>query len=180
MENLKRNGFLIVEAIFLSALFLFALVLDGASAVSLSWQFYLAMGFSALLLTLPSFLSSQRKQTLWLFLSFSFGLFTLHFLPVSPVKPFMRFHRDIGNGMATQEVQYLFSQHFPKDGRFRQPRLSLGVGIPFDARYGADVTDTPTQSFHYILDPTDGRFNSETLTVYFKNGRVVGTEYLSD
>lgn len=120
MKNIKRHALLIVEAVFLLVLFAFALILDSAFAFSLSWQFYLAMAFCALLVTLPSFLSPQRRQTWWIFFAFNASLCALHFVVLSPVKPFMQFQRDISNGMTIQQVQRLFVQRFPANGRFRQ------------------------------------------------------------
>jgi hypothetical protein len=149
--------------------------------VSLFWQFYLVMACFTLLLSLPGLLSPQRKPTVWLFLSFTLGLFALHFLAVSPVKPFMQFQRDITSGMTIQEVQGLFSQRFPESGRFRQPEWVLGDGspvTPYDNE--PHLVSTPNQSLHYTLDPTDGRCNAEWLIVYFQDGKAVGTEYLGD
>lgn len=180
MKYIKRDIVLILEAIFLIALFVYAVFLDEAFAISLFWQFYLVIAFFALLLVLPGFLSSQRKQALWLFLSFNFGLFGLHFLTLNPVKPFTQFYLDINNGMTIQEVERLFSQRFPKGGRFRQPIVEFHHESPVTSDDNDRFLATPNQWQNYILDPTDGRYNSEILIVYFKDGKVVGTEYLPD
>jgi hypothetical protein len=134
----------------------------------------------SLFATLRGFSSPQRKLTLWLFLSFNFGLLLLHFLVLSPVKPFMQFQRDITNGMTVQQVQRLCIQRFPKGGRFRQPEWSLGYASSLNDHGKQYLVGTPDQSLHYILDPTDGRYDAESLSVYFRDGKAVGTTYLGD
>jgi hypothetical protein len=142
------------------------------------------MAFLALLLILPVFLQKRRKQELWLFLGFNLSLLALHFLALSPVKPFVKFHLNITNGMTIQEVQHLFSQHFPKGGKFRQPEWVLRNENTNDAinhrLNGMRFVATPDQNLQYILDPTDGRYNAEWVTVYLKDSKVVGTKYSPD
>lgn len=175
---------LIVEVFFLIGLFIFGFFLDYISAASLLWQFYLFMAVSALILLLPVYLISRRKQELWLFLGFNISLLALQFLVFNPVKPFTKFYLDIKNGMTIQEVQSLFNQRFPKGGRFRQPEWALRDETIADAENhqlnGTKFIATPNQNLHYILDLTDGRYNAEMLTVYFKDGQVVGTKYSPD
>ncbi|MBW4508270.1 MAG: hypothetical protein KME64_17400 [Scytonematopsis contorta HA4267-MV1] len=187
MRYIKRRWTqieLIVEAVFLIALFGFGFFLDYVFAASLSWQFYLFMAFLALILLLPVYLESRRKRELWLFLGLNISLFALQFLPLTPVKPFKKFYFDVKNGMTIQEVQSLFKQHFPKGGRFRQPEWALRDETLANAENHKlnemEFIATPNQNLHYILDLTDGRYNSEILIVYFKDGKVVGSEYWPD
>jgi hypothetical protein len=174
----------IVEVVFLIALFIFGLFLDYFAAVSLFWQFYLIMAVLALILLLPVYLISRRKQELWLFVGFTISLLALQFSTIAPNKTFTRFYLDIKNGMTIQEVQSLFDQRFPKGGRFRQPEWSLKDETIADAENhklnGMKFIATPNQNLHYILDPNDSRYNAEFMTVYFKDGKVVGTRYLPD
>jgi hypothetical protein len=187
MKFIKRHtkGIeLIVEIVFLIALFIFGFFLDYKLAASFSWQFYLFMAVLALILLLPVYLESRRKQELWLFLGFNISLLALKFLTFSPVKPFTKFHLDIKDGMTIQEVQSLFNQHFPKEGRFRQPEWQLNDETIADTENhklnGRKFIATPNQNLNYILDLTDARYNAEVITVYFKDGKVVGTNYLPD
>lgn len=187
MKYIKRHvkGItLIVEVVFLIALFLLGLFLEYELAASLFWQFYLLMAVLALILLLPVYLQFRRKQELWLFLGFNISLLALHFLTLTPVKTFTKFYLDIKNGMTIQEVQSLFDQRFPKGGRFRQPEWELHYGHngvlenrdPEEKGFAA----IPDQNLNYILDPKDGRYDAEIMSVYFKDGKVVGTKYLPD
>lgn len=175
---------LIVEVVFLIALFGFGFFLDYAFAASLFWRLYLFMAFLALILLLPIYLESRRKRELWLFLGFNISLLALHFLTLAPNKTFTRFYLDIKNGMTIQEVQSLFNQRFPKGGRFRQPEWTLSDETIDDARRhklnGMKFIATPNQNLNYALDRTDGRYDAEIITVYFKDGKVVGTNYSPD
>ena len=171
----------IVEFVLLVGLLLFALTLDRIFAVSMFWQFNLIAVSLILLITLPRFLLTRHKETLWLFLIVAVLLFTLRFIDLTPRKPFLRFYQDITIGMHADQIQLLLNQHFPPDGKFRQPAWGIGDGspvTPYDNK--PNLTDTPDQSLHYTLDPHDGRFDSEWLVVYLKDGQVVGTEYLPD
>lgn len=187
MKYIKRHvkGIgLIFEVVFLIALFLLGLFLDYELAASLFWQFYLLMAVLALILLLPVYLQSRHKQELWLFLGFNISLLALHFLTLTPVKPFTKFYLDIKNSMTIQEVQDLFNQRFPKEGRFPQPEWELhyghnGVLENRDPEEKGFVA-IPDQNLNYILDPSDGRYNAEVVTVYFNDGKVVGAKYLPD
>lgn len=155
--------FLILQAIFIAIWFAFVIFLDLAFAISIFWQFNLFAIFLAFVLISPSLSSSQWKYGLSIFTLFNIGLLVLYFVALTPVKPFMRFERSIDAGMSKNEVQRLFIQSFPKDGRFRQPE------------WGGDDS-----YLHYTLDPTDGRYNAEWVRAHFKNGGVVKTEYFGD
>lgn len=187
MKYIKRHTNkieLIVEVIFLVALFLLGFWLDYEYAASLFWQYYLFMAVLALILLLPVYLQSRRKQELWLFIGFNLSLFALYFVTLTPVKPFIQFYLDIKHGMTIQEVQSRFNQRFPKDGRFAQPEWQLNYGHQ-GVLENSDPKEkgflaVPDQNLNFILDPNDGRYNAEVVTVYFKDGKVVGMEYLPD
>ncbi|BAZ41299.1 hypothetical protein NIES4101_72630 [Calothrix sp. NIES-4101] len=175
---------LIVEVVFLVALFLLGFFLDYELAASLTWQFYLFMAVLALILLLPVYVQYRRKQELWLFFGFNISLLALHFLTLTPVKPFTKFYLDIKNGMTIEEVQGLFNKRFPKGGRFRQPEWRLRNEDANDAELHRlnrkKFLATPDQNLHYILDLTNGDYDAEWVTVYFKDGKVVGTNYSPD
>ncbi|ALF55601.1 hypothetical protein ACX27_26585 [Nostoc piscinale CENA21] len=169
---------LIVEVVFLVALFLLGFFLDYKYAASLFWQYYLFMAVLALILLLPVYLQSRRKQELWLFIGFNLSIFALYFVTLSPVKPFMQFYSDIKHGMTIPEVQSRFNQRFPKGGRFPQP-LGEFIGGNEDVLEKTDPV-VYDQHLNYILDPNDGRYNAEVVNVYFKDGKVLEVKYSGD
>ncbi|AKG23318.1 hypothetical protein [Calothrix sp. 336/3] len=175
---------LIIELIFLTALFILGIFLDYIAAASLFWQFYLFMAVLALLLLLPVYLVSRRKQELWLFLGFNISLLALQFVTINPRKPFVKFYLDIKNDMTIEDVQSLFNQRFPKGGRFPQPEWTIRDETTADAENhqlnGRTFIAKPNQNLQYILDPNDGRYNAEWVIVYLKDGKVVGTNYSPD
>ena len=187
MKYIKRHANkieLIVEVIFLVVLFLLGFFLDYKYAASLYWKYYLFMAVLALILLLPVYLQSRRKQELWLFIGFNLSLLALYFVTLSPVKPFTQFYLDITHGMTIQEVQSRLNQRFPKGGRFPQPESQLldehqGVLENINPKEKGFLA-VPNQCLNYILDLNDGRYNAEVVNVYFKNGEVVGMEYLPD
>ncbi len=181
MERWKKHLLLLIEATTLLLLFLFALVLDNGFAFTLSWHFYAIMLAFSLFCILPGLFSPQRRQIIWLFLGFHFCLFTLHFLSLSPVKPFTQFQQGLTNGMTVQQVQSSMNRHFPKGGKFRRPTQRFTDGAPVTPDEDEPhLAATPNRAIHYTLDPTDGRYNAEWVIVYLKDGHVVGSEYLGD
>jgi hypothetical protein len=187
MKYIKRHANkieLIVEVFFLVVLFLLGFLLDYQLATSLAWQYYLFMDVLALILLLPVYLQSRRKQELWLFIGFNLSLFALYFVTLTPVKPFTQFYFDIKHGMTIQEVQSRLNQRFPKGGRFPQPQGELNYGHQGVLQYSdpkeKGFLAVPDQNLHYILDLNDGRYDAEWVTVYFKDGKVVGVTYSPD
>ncbi|MBD2497348.1 hypothetical protein [Nostoc sp. FACHB-280] len=181
MKYIKRHANkieLIVEMIFLLVLFLLGCWLEYEYAASLFWQYYIFMAVLALILLLPVYLPSRRKQELWLFIGFNLSLLALHFVALSPVKPFMQFHSDIKHGMTIPEVQSRLNQRFPKGGRFYQPQGDfMGANEDVRENIGSFVYD---QHLNYILDPNNGDYDAEVVNIYFKNGKVVKAEYSGD
>ncbi|MBD2486610.1 hypothetical protein [Aulosira sp. FACHB-615] len=169
---------LIVEVFFLVILFLLGYWLDYKYAASLFWQYYVFMDVLALILLLPVYLPSRRKQELWLFIGFNLSLFALYFVALSPVKPFTQFYLDIKHGMTIPEVQSRLNQRFPKGGRFYQPQGDfMGGNDDVWENIGPVVYN---QHLNYILDPNNGDYNAEVVNIYFKNGKVVKVEYSGD
>lgn len=169
------------EFLLLSSIFAFISLLDSAYAVSLSWVFCFGVASLALFLILPGYLLWQRKKALWLFAIFGLSLVVLHFIALTPVKPFTKFHNDVTNGMTGSEVQLLLTQHFPQSGKFRRPVPRFTPVSSFlRTNDGPRLSDTPNQTLQYTLDPSDGRYNAECVMIYLKDDRVVGTQYLGD
>lgn len=178
---MKLSNLPLIEFIALTLLFLLTLVLDGLLSLSMFWQFRLLILFFMGLLILPRLLITRQKAVVALFLGFALLLFLLPLIDTSPVKPFRRFYQNIDIGMHLSQVQANFEQQFPADGKFRQPVSSFGDGSPFTLYdHNPSLTVTPNKSLYYTLDPDDGRFNSEILVIYFKDDKVVGSEYLPD
>ncbi|MCF4966799.1 hypothetical protein [Nostoc sp. CMAA1605] len=187
MKYIKRHANkieLIAEVFFLLVLFLLGCFLDHEYAVSLVWQYYLFMAVLALIVILPVYVKSRRKQELWLFIGFNLSLLALYFVTLSPVKPFRQFYFDIKHGMTIPEVQSRLNQRFHEGVRFPQPQGTFIYGYE-DVLGKIDPKEkgflaVPDQILNYVLDPNDGRYNAEVVNVYLKDGKVVGMEYSGD
>jgi|GEM_PF-3883148 len=125
----KGNLTTLIQIFGLTVLLGLAFFLDVYFAVSLFWQFNLTMAFLALLVLLPSFLARQ-KTNLWLLSLFGVALFGLNSITISPLKPFVQFHRAILPSMSAYQVSHLYEQYFPVGGPFRRPVWHWGNGSP--------------------------------------------------
>ena len=74
-------------------------------------------------------------------------------------KPFRRMYRQIKPGMTREQVEAIMVEQFPGKRPF--------------ARYDAE-------GLQYILDPDDGRFNSEFIVIKMIDGKVSWADYLAD
>lgn len=170
-----------LEVVVLLSLFLFICALDYGYAVSLSWKFCLGAMLFPFVCLLPEFLlGRQRKWAGGIFAGYCALVLALHFGAISPVKPFRQFQNDIQNGMGRHEVQKLLAERFPAGDGFRRPVGNFGTISPSENWDGIALAVIPNQALQYTLDPDDGDFNAESLVVYFKDDRVVGTTYSSD
>ena len=162
MKLIKQHAYLVAEAIFLTALFALALLLDSEYALSSSWPFYLVLVCLALLILLPSLLSNQYKKASLLFLSFNLALLALPLTTLRISKSFIQFHHQIKVGMTTNEVQHLFDARFPVGGKFRRPTWRW----------------ESKSKLQYMMDPTHDRVDS--VFISFQEGQVVSAEYMPD
>jgi len=92
-------------------------------------------------------------------------ILVLHAVDFTPVKPFTRFYAAIETGMPEPQVLELLDKHFPEDGRFKTPVFRRSEQ---NDRLGS------------VLDPQDGRYNAEMITIGLRDGRVVRKEYFPD
>jgi hypothetical protein len=74
-------------------------------------------------------------------------------------RPFLRAYAQIRPGMTREQVEALMRREF----RGKRP-----------------VARWDDSGGQYTLDPDDGRFNAEFLTIYMNEGRVVSADYLPD
>lgn len=156
-------------------------ILDAEFSASLFWQFYAFSVCLILIITLFKLSMKRWRNEIILPMTAIGILLSLNFINLTPLKPFMRFHRNISNGMTIDGVDQLFNRYFPNNGRFRRPIISVGNGsliTPYDNK--PQIAGVPDKSLQYVLDPDDGRYNAEWLIIYFNDKRVVGSEYLSD
>ncbi len=69
--------------------------------------------------------------------------------------------------MSESTVREQLVIHFPENGRYSRPVSSVGV-------------DQQTTILGFVLDPTDGRYNAEYITLSLSAGRVEGKRYHRD
>ena len=97
-------------------------------------------------------------------LTFLAALTFLRVVELSPVKPFRSLYHDLRPGLSLAEVDGRIQRHFSPNGRYRMPdRRRLDDG-----------------SMLLILDPNDGRYNSATLHLAFRDGLLVASSYSAD
>lgn len=137
------------------------LTIPWVSATTPVLFLFLALGG---LLTLPLLIGRGRglrhlMAAVALFGAFAAGIAHRYHSNDDLVKPFARAFAGIRSGMTPAEVDAVFRAQFPG----RLPLKEGGGG-----------------SISYILDPDDGRYNSEIIYVKLTNGRVVAVEYLPD
>jgi branched-subunit amino acid ABC-type transport system permease component len=103
--------------------------------------------------------------------SFAIALMSINIVPPwqsEPVQSFMLFYRDIHPGGDLVAVRQALDQRFPIGGALSQPVCQ-------------ERQAAPTQkAFSCILDPNQGAYNAEIITVYLKDDRVTHKEYSAD
>jgi hypothetical protein len=162
---MTRRKAILTAALPLVGLLGVAFLLDLLTAASLSWLF---VGTIAALGVLAAGLAgtwSRRADCLLLLLPFAAALTLLSLADTSPLKPFGRFYAAIEPGMTEAEVLSLLNDHFPPTGRYPRPLVNRRVG--------------PTQ-LGFILDPKDGRYDTEIVLLDFDAGRVATKQYYPD
>ncbi len=84
-------------------------------------------------------------------------------IALNPAKPFWAFYRALTPGMQVGQVHALLAKHFPTGGRFRVP-----------------VEHLSASQLSYVLDPTNGNYNSEFVVIKLGPQGVVSAAYLPD
>ena len=93
------------------------------------------------------------------------GIIALHFLEISPAKPFLRFYGAIEDGMTSTEVIAILHREFPPAGRNPLP---------------VDLSAADQTWMSFFFDPRQGADGAEEIVVTLRHGRVVGKGYVPD
>lgn len=166
MRHLMRNKVeLVLLGFVLFLLLLFAAFLDhfgGATLMPRVMAFFVVAGLAVAGLLA---LAGHRRSILWTVGLYALALVALRLTPLSPVKPFRAFYQSLKPGMSEAAVLDELAERFPDGGRFSRP----AVYRPPD-----------TERLSFTLDRTDGRYNSEIVTLKLADGHVVSKDYLPD
>lgn len=133
------------------------------AAMSTSWWFcpaFLAWGTG--LATLVA-VRCRSKAAIVLGGIFAVGLVLIQVADFTPRKPYRRFFDAIENGMSLAEVAAALHREFPSRGKFPRPEMSRVEG-----------------NLLFRLDPADGRYNAETITLRLQGEKVTGKIYSGD
>lgn len=146
----------------LIALFTFGDLILGISAHPTAVVLTLGLGG---LVTLPIVLKGRRSVRRLMAAIAIYGVFSAWIVTLKQVdwdarKPFLRAYQQIRPGMTQADVESLMHRQFA--GK-KQPVAHWRKG-----------------SGSYILDPDDGRFNSEIIAIKMLDDRVVSADYLAD
>ncbi|HEV3117569.1 MAG TPA: hypothetical protein VGY58_10975 [Gemmataceae bacterium] len=151
-------------AFLLAVLAAVLLLVDLSHAASLSGKLLaLALGL-ALTATLCVALLARNWRCLVPLGAFVIFVLILPFITLSPVKPFRGFFDSICVGMTQKEVLQQLDAYFPAGGRYAKPEWRPSVD----------------NSLHFVLNPNDGRYDAEIVTVVFHEGGVLAKMYLPD
>jgi hypothetical protein len=140
------------------------LVLDYAAGVTAHFRFVLAVGLVAAVVALPVWYWTRSRPVLVVFAGLTMMLLVLPFVSLPLCKPYVSFYKHVDNGMTQQQAIGQLDRHFPN-------RASDGWPI---------ITLQTRQRLSIVLDPSDGRYNSEVIVIEFEDGRVVDKRYLPD
>jgi hypothetical protein len=89
----------------------------------------------------------------------------LPWLDTSPQKPFQRFYAAIRSGMTELEVLGALHSQFPVTGKYPRPFVNRLVG---------------PNHLGFILDPDEGRYDAEIVSVELDSARVIRKQYQMD
>jgi hypothetical protein len=161
---MKKQASVVGSAFLLAVLAAGLLLADRIHAASLSGKFLALVLGLALTATLSVALLVKNWQCLVPLGVYVIFVLILPFIALSPVKPFRSFFESVCVGMTQEEVLLQLNAHFPEGGRYAKPEWR-----PF-------VHD----SLLFVLNPNDGRYDSEIVTVVFHEGGVLAKMYLPD
>lgn len=159
-----ERGNAVLFVVLLGALGVLIYFLDSGFALSESWVTCLFLIILTCALATPSFLRKRSKMILAGCLVFGAGICVLHFIVLSPVKPFRRFFASAHDGMARPEILAELHRNFPDGGRFPQPVLR---------------SVTPDHLV-FVLDPSNWAYDTEIISLTLKDGRIVAKNYYGD
>ncbi|MHB1426257.1 MAG: hypothetical protein ACYC3I_24085 [Gemmataceae bacterium] len=142
-----------------------AFLLDLLVAASTSRLFLSVVAVLGVLGAGAAWIWTHQSECLTPLLPFAAMLAFLPLLDTSPLNPFTRFYAAIEPGMTEAEVLRILDNQFPPTGGYPRPLVNRRVG--------------PTH-LGFILDPRDGRYDAEMVTVDLEAGRVVKKQYYPD
>jgi len=161
VSRVTTSVMLVISA---AVLMFVALMSDAIFGISASWMFTVllwAVGFAVCVAVRVRYRSILSLVVAFLVTAF---MLVLHFVDLSPVKPYKRFFAAIQAGMTDLEVVTRLHREFPHGGRFPVPVRS----------------DFRTNEMSFALDPKKSIWNAEAIVVHLDNGRVVSKEYWRD
>jgi hypothetical protein len=150
-----------------------------------SFQFCAYLMGLTLLAVLPSLKSAVRNRA-FIVCGANAGLLLLvHLSSFSPKKPFMWFYNSIEIGMSKDGVETSLPKYFPPNGKFHVPREKIGNGAKItwglnEAQEWPDGENKPDQSLLFVLDPSDGGYDSEIIEVYLRREKVISKNLSGD
>ncbi len=162
---MSRRKAIMLASLPLAALLGMASLLDLLAAASISWSFLAVVATLGVLAAGVAWAWSRRAECLAPLLPFAAVLILLPLADTSPLKPFARFYAAIKPGMTEAEVLKALGDQFPSVGRYPRPFINRRVG--------------PTY-LGFILDPKDGRYDADIVSLDFEDGRVVSKRYYPD
>jgi hypothetical protein len=115
--------------------------------------------------------ASYRNISLSLLTLYTIAILALDFMTFhlsDQARPFMLFYRDIDPGMGLAQVYQALDRQFPNNGRFPKP-------VCADRPIAQNKTQLSCQ-----LDPNNGSYNAEIITVHFLGDRVTHKDYSPD
>lgn len=162
---MNRKDALLVSILPLVGLLGAAFLLDWFAAVSINPLFLGVVAALGLLAAVVAGFRSRRAGCLLPLLPFMVVLAFLPRIDLSPLKPFARFYAAIESGMTEMEVLRALETQFPREGRYRRPFVNRRLG---------------QTHLGFILDPKDGRYDTEIVALELEDGRVVSKRYYAD
>ena len=162
-QNGSRGGAVLV-ALGLSALTIIAADFDSWLGLSSSWVFCLAFIVFGTGVSTMMWFQYRLRANLLLAALFVIGILSLHFYDLTPVKPYKRFYNAIQEGITEPDVRSLLAREFSGSRRFHVPVSTI----------------LTSNCMSFRLDPTDGRYNAEIISLRLEGGMVTQKTYWSD
>jgi hypothetical protein len=167
MTENARRGVAVLTLGYLAAGVGFSIVLDWFGEITIiPWFSVCGVLAVALFGSLGWWLSKKRVVGATTVVAI-LGLSALRFVELSPVKPFREFYRQLEPGMSESEVLHVLEREFSADGRYPRPRVNY-------------TREPEPELAGFTLDPTDGRYSSEVISLTFDQGKLETAEYLPD
>jgi hypothetical protein len=164
---------LLVPAFLLTFLWGFSFLLEISGIIFSTYpQAYTIAILLGIAIDYPTFKEPDlRPISLTLLIIYTIAIFTLN-LPTfhfsDQARPFLLFYRNIHPGMSLTQVNQTLDRQFPSNGRFPKP-------ICGSRPIAQDKTELSCQ-----LDPNNGNYNAEFITVHFRGDRLTHKNYSPD